>query len=202
MRSTKAGWHPQPAFSLEEYMSRSKNPESISALVLSMVGLSLFTLLLWRHIIGEGVYAGLLALLAAAGLALFGFRRLVEINFKELKITLDRIEQVKSEVTELYTNINHLKRLPFVLDASKMRDLGLAAGKLATADATMRYTAGCIKRERERLARIFAQQRDPELLSRALIDPSLDELVFKWNGPETPLDASPEPLGNQSATST
>jgi hypothetical protein len=63
---------------------------------------------------------------------------------------------------------------------------------LATGHATVRYVAGCIKRERERLARVFVTEKSPERLAEAILDATLDEKVFTWNGPETPLDTPPK----------
>ena len=97
----------------------------------------------------------------------------------------------------MYGGIEKLKSQPFVLDKEKMRELGLKGDTLAMAGATMRYQAGCIRRERERLARIFAVEKDPEKIAEAILDNSLDEKVFKWHGPETPLDVEPVSRGDR-----
>jgi hypothetical protein len=79
-----------------------------------------------------------------------------------------------------------------VFDRPKMQELGLAGGHIAFSDAVMRYTTGCMKRERERLARIFIVEKPPAKLAEAILDASLNDKVFKWNGPEAPLDAPPK----------
>ena len=98
---------------------------------------------------------------------------------------------VKGQISEFYSEIKHLKQDKLVMDKEKMKELGMSSGHLSRSDAVMRYPAGCIKRERERLARIFAEKKTPDKVAAAIVDDSLDDKVFKWNGPETPLDAAP-----------
>jgi hypothetical protein len=62
---------------------------------------------------------------------------------------------------------------------------------MATGDAAARYTVGCILRERERLARIIERMGQPDIAS-AVRDSRMDDLVFKYKGPETGLDVPPE----------
>ena len=116
------------------------------------------------------------------------------MDLKNLKITLNEIKQVqqkieitKSEIVEMYGGVENLERKPLVLDSSKMKELGLSGGAFPTASAVMRYSAGCIKRERERLARIFVNEKNPEEIAKGILDDSLDDNVFKWKGPEFPL---------------
>lgn len=72
------------------------------------------------------------------------------------------------------------------IDEQKVNDLGGSAGYV-TLMGIMRYVSGCILRERERLARAIPEHAD------AIRDTSMDDLVFKWSGPETPLDTPPKP---------
>lgn len=161
------------------------------ALGIAVVGISLFTTLLGTNLIGERAYASLIIALAFVCLAIYGFTRLKELDLKNLKLTLDQIKQVKAEVEEVYSGISHLKRNPMIMDGEKMKELGHNSG-IPVGGAVMRYPAGCIKRERERLARIFVKERPPEKIAEAILDSSLDEKVFKWNGPEVGLDVSPK----------
>jgi rRNA processing protein Gar1 len=100
---------------------------------------------------------------------------------------------VKVQISEFYSKIDHLKQGKMVMDEEKMKKLGLGSRGygIPRPSAVMRYPAGCIKRERERLARIFAEEKPPEKIASAILDNSLDDKVFKWNGPEVPLDDEP-----------
>lgn len=70
----------------------------ISIVVLAVSGTSLFTFLLVHGQIGEVVYLALVALLALLCSVLPGFSRLRELDLRNLRLTLDRIEEVKEEV--------------------------------------------------------------------------------------------------------
>ena len=72
-----------------------------------------------------------------------------------------------------------------------MAEIGLKEG-VPVSSAVMRFPAGCIKGERERLASIFVKKKSSEAIAKAILDNSLDDKVFKWAGPETPLDAPPK----------
>jgi len=54
-----------------------------------------------------------------------------------------------------------------------------------------------MKRERERLARIFVQEKQPQKIAEAILDNSLDDGVFKWSGPESSLDKPPHPIAEE-----
>ena len=171
----------------------------IVSILVGVGSLALFTVLLVKGLIGAASYVLLLVPLALLCIALLGFPRLREIDFKNLKLNLDELKQVKSEIEivkaeiiEMYGGIENLHRAPLVLDEKKMGELGLGPKGVALGDAVMRYCAGCIKRERERLARIFISPKPPKELAEAILDGSLDDKVFKWNGPESPLDAEPK----------
>jgi hypothetical protein len=180
--------------------------ESRVAAVLALVCLVLFTWLLLARHIGEATYVVLLVAFSLVCIAISALPRLRELDLKSLRLTLDEIRQVKAdveqtkeEIAEMYGGIENLKKQPLVLDDAKMKALGLDGGNLAVVSAVMQYPAGCIKRERERLAAIFVTEKKPEKIAEAILDNSLDDKVFKWNGPETPLDANPKSVEERSA---
>jgi hypothetical protein len=172
---------------------------AIIAAILGIICVGLFTTLLLMNCISEIIYASLLVSFALVCITLLVLPRLKELDLKNLRLILVEIRQVKAEVEEvkeevaaMYGGIENLRKQPLVLDDAKMKELGLSGGHLVTSSAVMRYPAGCIKRERERLAKIFIREKTPERIATAILDGSLDDKVFKWNGPETPLDAEPK----------
>jgi hypothetical protein len=52
----------------------------------------------------------------------------------------------------------------------------------------IRYVAGCITRERERLARIIESETDPVKIADAIRDHSKDASVFIWKPPTKTLE--------------
>jgi len=172
--------------------------ESIVGAVVGFGGVVLAVGLLAYGKIGEVTFAGVFAISALVGVALHGFARLQSINLKELTVIFRQFEAAKSELIQvtkelekMYGGIDKLRREPLVLDDAKIESLGLTAGGLTTGSATMRYPVGCMKRERERLAMIFIRENSPEGIAKAILDNSLDDNVFKWAGPESPLDEPP-----------
>ena len=179
---------------------------AIASGVVGLLCLALFTALLLGGTISEITYASVLIPLALLCIAIPVLPRLKELDLKNLRLVLSEIkqvtaraEQVKDEIVEMYGGIEDLQRQPMVLDRDKMKELGLDGGHLATSSAVIRFTAGCIKRERERLAKVFVAEKSPERLAQAILDNSLDDKVFKWNGPETPLDADPTSIEQREA---
>jgi hypothetical protein len=166
-------------------------PPTLISIVVGIIGVILFTTLLASAKIGEASYVVLLGVLVLACIAILALPRLRELDIRSLKLTLDRIEAVKAGIEELYGGIEHLRKAPLVLDKVRIESLGLRSGHITTGDGGMRYTVGCIKRERERLARIFVNAKSPEKIAEAILDNRMDDLVFKWNGPEVPLDQLP-----------
>lgn len=171
---------------------------SIISLLLGITGLLLFTGLLITRYISEFIYLGLLIPLALVCVAILCLPRLKELDLKNFRMTLSELRQVKSEIEavkadieEMYGGIEKIRNAPMVLDKAKMQELGIRTGIAPDVSAVMRYTTGCIKRERERLARIFISPKEPDKLAKAILDGSLDDKVFKWNGPETLLDTPP-----------
>lgn len=166
--------------------------ETIAAIGIGLVGIILFTGLLWAEKISETSYVVLIIPLALVCITVVCLPRLKELNLKDWKITLNELKQVKADIEEMYGGIDNLKREPLILDEAKQEELGIGRVKCAaTSSAVMRYTAGCMKRERERLARIFVNEKPPAKLAEAIMDNTLDDKVFKWNGPESPLDKEP-----------
>lgn len=176
-----------------------KYKTSAPAIVSASVGITLFTTLLLIGKLDALAYTALVSLTAIAGLAIFLSSRLSELDLKNLRLVLREIEQVKAEIEEMYGGIEKIKRAPLVLDEEKGRALGLELGTVALGGAVMRYTAGVMKRERERLAQIFITGRSGEKIAEALLDGSKDDLVFKWNGPETPLETPPKSISQREA---
>lgn len=167
--------------------------ESVVSFLLGIGGLTLFTTLLVRGTVSQLTYFGLLMPLALVCIVILCLPRLQELDLKNLRLTLSELKQVKAEIAEMYGGIENLRKAPFVLDDTKMKELG-AQSTVAFTSVVMRYPAGCIKRERERLARIFVNEKSPQKIAEAILDNSLDDKVFKWNGPETPLDQEPVPI--------
>lgn len=166
--------------------------ETIAAIGIGLIGIVLFTGLLLAGKISETSYVVLIIPLALVCITVACLPRLRELDLKNLKMTLDEIKQVKADIEEMYGGIDNLKKEPLVLDDEKMAELGLGPNKgIAFSGAVMRYTAGSMKRERERLARIFVNEKSPVKLAEAILDGTLDDKVFKWNGPESPLDKDP-----------
>lgn len=94
--------------------------------------------------------------------------------------------------------------MPYMnLDADGIRSLGLrgGSGSVALSSAVVRYTAGVVQRERERLAAIFKDAGLADVAER-ILDTSRDALVFKWAGPETPLDVPPTPVARERVPAT
>jgi hypothetical protein len=58
-----------------------------------------------------------------------------------------------------------------------------AKGGVVRAPAVVRYVAGCMKRERERLAKILEGGGTPAAIAAAIRDDSEDPQVFRWAGP-------------------
>jgi len=171
--------------------------EHVASLVLGVGGTALFTGLLLEAKVSEVTYIGLMLPLALVCIVLLCLPRLRELDLKNLKIVLSEIKQVKAEIEEMYGGIENIKRRPLVLDDAKMRELGLKPGGLPQISAVMRYTTGCIKRERERLAQIFVRDKTPERIAESILDGTLDDKVFKWAGPESDLSEPPHRVGDE-----
>jgi len=174
-------------------------PAPLISCAIGVIGLWLFTYLLTAGFISEVIYASLLFGLAFVCIAVLCLPRIAKLDLKRLKMTLtelervkSEIEEVKSEVAQMYGGIENIRKTPLVLDEAKLKELGLNNGGVAFTSSVMRYTAGCFKRERERLASIFISPKAPKEQAQAILDGTLDDKIFKWNGPETPLDALPK----------
>lgn len=64
------------------------------------------------------------------------------------------------------------------------------AGHIGMVEVTgvIRFVAGCMKRERERVARILRDDGFDTNVIDAVLSNTDDEKVFRWAGPETKLD--------------
>ena len=143
------------------YLRADMKAQSIVSGVLGIVCVSLFTTLLVLGRISETTYLVLLVSFALVCIVLLVLPRLQELDLKNLRLTLAEMKQVKEGIAEMYGGIDNLRKQPLVLDGPKMEELGLQGGSIPAASAAMRYPAGCIKRERERLARIFVTEKTP-----------------------------------------
>lgn len=74
------------------------NRDSIASIGVAAGGVTLFTTLLSIGRIGEGTFASLMTLTAVVSIVLYGFPRVREMNFTELRVTLDAIKEAKAEV--------------------------------------------------------------------------------------------------------
>lgn len=72
--------------------------ESLIALTGGIAGAALFTTLVLLGRISEVTYVGLLSLVVITALALHGFNRIKELDLRNLKMTLSRIESARTEV--------------------------------------------------------------------------------------------------------
>jgi len=159
------------------------------AFMIAVSGIIFTTTLLTKNHIGEAIFLVIVVVFVIAGFAIFLHPRLKELDLKNLRIVLRELKQIKSEIEEMYGGIEHLKKEPLVLDESKIAELGLDGhDNPATAGAVMRYASGCIKRERERLAKVLVKEKTPETIAKGILDNRLDDNVFKWVGPDVELD--------------
>lgn len=70
--------------------------------------------------------------------------------------------------------------------SEEMQENGISksgGGAMAPISAIIRYTAGVVKRERERIAKLARENGLPESFAAALTDESEDAAVFKWAPP-------------------
>ena len=163
-------------------------PRVVVAVAVAIVGVVFATACRCRELVGEWPFVALVTVGPFLALVLLGWDRIVEINLRSLSMRLDAARQ---EVQEQAAELRHLKFM-FKMDGPKMEALGLKPGAIATAGAIMRYCAGSIKRERERVARAVSRSRNLEEAARAIVSEEDDDHVFKWNGPETSLDTPPK----------
>ena len=149
--------------------------ENIVPVIVGIVGLVLFTWLLFQGTISAWQYTTLLGGTAVVALLIYVSPRVKEViiwnmtlKLNEAKQVTQRLEAATAEAVERYGGIENLQREPMVLDAAKMEELGLGEG-LPPNSAAMRYPVGCIKRERERLASIFVNEKTPEAIAKGVI---------------------------------
>jgi hypothetical protein len=68
-------------------------------------------------------------------------------------------------------------------DENIQTQLGVNPKTVVLSGALVRYVAGCMKRERERLAEIIERETDPAKIATAIRDTSEDSAIFKFRGP-------------------
>ncbi len=76
--------------------------------VVVVAGVALFAGLLCAKQIGQTSYVVLMSGLALVGIVLYGFNRIREVDLKNLKVSLDKIEQMRDEI---YARADTLKKL-------------------------------------------------------------------------------------------
>lgn len=72
--------------------------EGIVSVLLGLIGLGLFTWLKVSHSMGDSAYVLLFALLSLTCLVVNGFSRLSELDLKNLRLTLTKIEEARADV--------------------------------------------------------------------------------------------------------
>jgi hypothetical protein len=100
-------------------------------------------------------------------------------------------DEIFKDDDDYYGDIEHISMEKYAIEGQKLSTLG-GTSSLVGCKAVMRYVAGCIKRERERLAKIAIKHENGEQLARAILDSSFDDLVFKWSPSETRLSTVPK----------
>ncbi|MBX3410304.1 MAG: hypothetical protein KF859_10505 [Phycisphaeraceae bacterium] len=143
--------------------------------------------------VSDVVFIVMLGMVAISAIAVYMSPRVQELNLKEMRLVLAKIEKVKAEIDAMYGAIDSLERAPMITDNEWQRRLGGGAF-VVTAGTVMNYVSGCIKRERERLAQVFVLDNSPEKTAKAIIDHTKDDLVFKWEPGGVPLDSPPRPM--------
>src|SRR5690606_26923740 len=124
-----------------------------------------------------------------------------EFNLRELSVKLDRFEVAVAKVEARYCSIEDIRPERLRADREWLSQMGGRASAV-NAFGVMGYVAGCMTRERQRLAQIFRQEHSPDTRARALMDPSKDELVFRWEPRSVSLDDRPSKQHDASISST
>jgi len=134
---------------------------TLSAVALAGLGIALLTILLVYGFLPASIYGVLFVVVALISMAVASLPRLQILDLKNLRITLNELERatkearaVKREMEEMYGEIENLRKTPIVLDDTKIENLGLKPETFLMGRAVVQYIAGCVTRERERLARI------------------------------------------------
>lgn len=156
--------------------------------------IALLTLLLVLKFIDPGHWVTGFVLSAGMGLAIFGFDRLDHIKYQDLEVKFRQVQAEVEKITALYSEGSFLPEEAFQLtneEATMELGLGLGSGFVAPPDV-MRFVSGCITRERQRLAKIFAEEKLPEAVATALVDTRFDKHVFQWAPPTVTMDQAPK----------
>ena len=86
--------------------------ESVLSIMLGCCGIILFSYFLQQKVIGQTHYVILLTVLSLACLAIHGFSRIRELDLKNMRIILDRMEEIRADV---YAKTEDLNRTSFEL---------------------------------------------------------------------------------------
>lgn len=142
------------------------------------------------NLIGEEALLGVLLLGAISALAMHFSPRLIELNLREAKLVLQEVKNIKADLEAMYGPLEGIKLDPDTYDNKWPERMGVG-NSLITAKTVVQYVSGCITRERERLARAVIVDPSAERLAQAIVDRSMDDLVFKWFPKSVGLDRPP-----------
>ena len=146
--------------------------EKITSIFVGGALVGLFTALLVFGKISPAVYNTLVIAAMLLSIAIAALPRLQEFNLRDMKLLLAKAEKVTAELKEMYGDVEHLKVTPLRMDDAAYSELGLGdGGGLVHGSSVVNYAMGCMKRERERLARVFITRRSGDELARAVVDP-------------------------------
>jgi len=155
--------------------------------VIGTILLILFTVLLVTKQINELTYSAVIVGSMLVSITIAVLPRLSELDLKNLRLVLAEIKKTKTEIEELYGGIENIKRIRTTSVNHTALGLNATPGQL-TGHMGQRYVMGCMKRERERLAKIFVAERPPEKLAEAILDITFDQKVFLFTGPGFSID--------------
>ena len=154
--------------------------ESIIALLLTLLGIALITCLLVFDKIGQTTYAVLFPVIGILGLVLYGFRRLRELDLKNLRITLDKIEKTKQEI---------------FAKEKDLRDIGLRLAKILAFNGAFQGRRG--SEESNKIKKLWYRRKTEQLLDKLSIpdrDPSAVTAILaafeRFDALETPEEKS------------
>lgn len=170
--------------------------ESIAfASIVGVGGTFLFTLLLLDERLSELSYVSLMGLVAIVSVTILVLPRLRELNLRQLKLVVTEAKELQRDlekVLEVYQGIEEHRTDPMILNTEKVEELGLRSGRRVLGDAVMQYVAGCIRRERQRVAHVLRVCLNNPNLAEAVSDSRMDDNVFKWAGPGSDLIDPPK----------
>jgi hypothetical protein len=152
--------------------------QSTVAVIIGAVGLILFTSLLFSKYVNQVSYVVLLCATGLVCLVLHGFSRLRELDLKNLKMTLDRMEQVK---TDVYAKTEDLKHTSLML--SKLIAVNSALQGIISDDDTHTYSRVLVRKKTEELLKSLGVPED-EMKEVFKYQDALDEMKKHKGDPE------------------